>query len=149
MGLFFQMRPNNLTFHAWVNRWYFCERDQNPVLTGFGKILVSAGTSQQSWESWKAAKLSYSDAFMTSYEKVGLLRVCSDVCHQHLCLIEQFGHFIECYKYFLVCLQIYAVKLWMWEKDNGLSRKIRSIDQSINNWSISSIKLLINQSINQ
>ena len=50
---------------------------------------------------------------MTSYERVGLLRVCSDVCHQHLCLIEQFGHFIECYEYFLVCLQIYAVKLWM------------------------------------
>ena len=31
-------------------------------------------------------------------------------------------------------------------KDNGLFRNISSIDQSINNWSISSIKLLINQS---
>ena len=46
------------------------------------------------------------------------------ICHQHLCLIEQFGHFIACYDNFLVCLQIYAVKLWMW-------------DQSIIDWSIS------------
>ena len=30
-----------------------------------------------------------------------------------LCLIEQFYHLIECYVYFLACLHIYAVKLWM------------------------------------
>ena len=47
LGLFFQMRPNNLMiFHASDNRRYFCERDQNPVLIEFGKILVLACTSK-------------------------------------------------------------------------------------------------------
>ena len=57
----------------------------------------------------------YSDAFMTNYERVGLLHVyvLMYAINIHECLIEQFGHFIECYEYFLVCLQIYAVKLWM------------------------------------
>ena len=46
-GLFFQMRPNNLMiFHAWVSRRYFCEREQNPVLTGFDKILALACISK-------------------------------------------------------------------------------------------------------
>ena len=76
--------------------------------------------------------------------------VCSDVCHQYLCLTEQIGHFIECYDYFLVCWQIYAVKLDVRKRQWIISKnKIsRSINQSIN-WSIScSIKSLINQSIN-
>ena len=55
----------------------------------------------------------------------------------YACMTEQFGHFIECYDYFLVCLQIYTVKLWMWEKDwiiskNKINRSInQSIDQSV------------------
>ena len=28
-----------MIFHAWMSRRYFCEKEQNPVLTGFGKIL--------------------------------------------------------------------------------------------------------------
>ena len=56
-----------------------------------------------------------------------------------LCLTAQFHHSIECYVYFLVCLQIHAVKLWMWEKDwiisknkiNQLFNKL--IDQSLIN----------------
>ena len=59
------------------------------------------------------------------------MHVCSDVCHQHLCLNEQFGHFIECNDYFLVCLQIHAVDVrkgpWIISK-----YKInRSVNQSI------------------
>ena len=44
---------------------------------------------------------------------------------------------MEGYHYFLVCLQIYAMKFRMYKKDNGWSKK-RVIDQSIT-------QLLINQ----
>ena len=41
------MRPNDLMiFHASVSRRHFCEREQNQVLTGFGKILVLACISK-------------------------------------------------------------------------------------------------------
>ena len=39
-------KNNIMIFHAWVSRRYFYEREQNPVLRGFGKILVLACISK-------------------------------------------------------------------------------------------------------
>ena len=49
-GIFFQMGPNNLIIlHAWVSMSHFCEREQNPVMTGID--IICLGVHQQSLES--------------------------------------------------------------------------------------------------
>ena len=122
---------------------YTCEREQHPVLTGFGKILLWLVISKvESRERLQSCHI-----LMVLWQFVKEYVCCVYVliyAINILCLIEQFYHF-ECYVYLLVCLQIYAVKVWMWEKDQTMDyQKLRSI-----NWSIScSLKSLIIQPIN-
>ena len=52
-----------MIFHARVSRRYFCEREQNPVLTGFDKIQILACIIKVE----RRERLHNSDAFMTIY----------------------------------------------------------------------------------
>ena len=138
-----------MIFHAWVCRRQFCEREQNPVLTGFGKKNFWLALAKL-----RVVKGCEIVIFWWFYDNLLKNRFVACIfwllmyAINMLCLIEQVYHFIECYVYFLVCLQIYAVKLWMWEKDNGLSWKIRSIDQSNSQFINKLFDKIIDQSIN-
>ena len=88
MGLFFQMGPNNLIiFHDWVSRSNFCEREQSPVLTGIGICFQLALYISNVETREKATQFSYSDGFMTVYERRGLLHIMNAI--NILCLTEQ------------------------------------------------------------
>ena len=101
-----------MIFHAWVSRRHFCEREQNPVLTGFGKLFVLAYISKVE----SRERLPDCHIAMVSLQFIKEQVCCVYVLMYAiiiLCLIEQLYHSIECHDYFWVCLQIYALNLWM------------------------------------
>ena len=135
-----------MIFHAWVNRRYFCERDQNPALTGFGKILVLACTSKvESRERlqnchilmllWQVMKEWVCCVYVLMYA----INIMLDWATWSLYWVLRIllGVFTN------LCCKTVDVRERQWIISKN------KINRSINQQSISSIKLLINQSINQ
>ena len=138
-----------MIFHAWVNRRYFCERDQNPVLTGFGKLLVLACTSKV--ESRERLQNCHILMILWQVMKEYMYVACMFWCMPSTFMLEWAIWSL----YWVLRISLLGVftnlccKTVDVRKRQCIISKNKIIDQSINNWSNSSIKLLINQSINQ